>query len=118
MTKRCEAFAMQDAVQAWKHIQPEIIRRYGDDAYGHALHTWDEGGRMLIRCRRCGGLLLVQKSEFHSYMDDDSYYTDWFPVDNEQDADQLNRMYDGFAIERQFPERFLCMTDLRVHWSK
>lgn len=118
--KRCRAFEMKDPLQARQHMKLVMIRDYGWSAYGHPLHTWDDGGRYLARCETCGGLVLVQKSEFHSFSDlsDDSYYTDYFPVDSEAEAEELNRKYDGFAIEREFPERYLCMSNLLVHWSE
>ena len=119
MRKKCQAFTLKDAQAAWSHLDFEIVEDYGDRAYGHFLHTWDDGKRMLARCRTCGGFILIQKSEFHSFSDDDdSYYTDYFPVEDEKEADYLNKMYDGFAIEKAFPKRYLCMTNGRLHWSK
>jgi hypothetical protein len=44
------------------------------------------------------GLVLVQQSEFHGYEHDD-YYTDYFPVDSEEEAEQLNERYGGFDLE-------------------
>lgn len=119
MGNKCQAFDFEDAEEAWEHMSLEILRDYGDFAYGHSLHTWDDGKRMLARCKTCGGFILIQKSEFHSFSDgDDSYYTDYFPVEDEKEADKFNKMYSGFDIEKAFPERYLCMTDLRLHWSR
>ena len=119
MNKSCKAFEMKDPAEAWEHMRLDIIRDYGDCAYGHFLHTWDDGKRMLARCRNCGGFILIQKSEFHAFTDgDDSYYSDYFPVENEEEADRLNMMFDGFAIEKCFPKRYLCMTNSCLHWSR
>ncbi len=118
--KRCELFNTADLEEAVSHLDPEIVKDCGSDAYGHPLHTWDDGGRVLARCRKCGGYILIQRSEFHSFSDDDgdSYYTDYFPVDSEKEAEELNRRYNGFEIERAFKERYLCRSDLVYHWSE
>lgn len=116
----CIGLGMDSLADAWNHMQYEIVKNYGDFAYGHYLHTWDDGERMLARCKNCGGYILIQGSEFHSFSDEsgDSYYTDFFPVEGPEDAERLNREFDGFRIEREFPSRYLCMTNLRLHWSQ
>lgn len=116
MGKACEAFGMQDAAEAKKHMEYRILTDYGDCANGRRLHTWDEGRRMLAVCKNCGGYILIQESEYHG-VESDGYYVDWFPVSSSEEAEMLNRRYDGFAIETEFPARYLCMTNLRVHWS-
>lgn len=117
MGKECIAFQIRDAKEAMRHMNCDIVKDYGDYAYGHPLHSWDDGKRYLARCRNCGGYVLVQKSEYHGMQDDD-YYTDYFPVSGAEEAEELNRRYDGFAIERLFTKRYLMMTNLRLHWSK
>ena len=120
MAKRCIAFDFEDADKAWEHMNYEIIKDYGDFApNGNLLHIWDDGKRMLARCRTCDAYILIQKSELHSFTDDDdSYYTDFFPVQDEEEAERLNELYSGFEIERVFPERYLCRTNYEYHWSK
>lgn len=117
--KACLAFQMQDVRGAWEHIKIEVVKDYGAYAYGHALHTWDDGGRYLARCQRCGGYILVQWSEYHGIGDGcDHYYTDFFPVSGAKEAEELDRLYDGFDIEQHFKKRYLMRTDLRLHWSR
>lgn len=94
---RCKAFDIEDRKEALEHIEMDIIKDYGDYAYGHCLYTWDDGKRLLAKCRKCGGYILIQKSEFHG--SDDSYYTDYFAVEDEEDAEEKNRLYDGFQLE-------------------
>lgn len=113
----CIGLKMKDVLDAWNHMNCEVIKDYGSYAYGHYLHTFDEGKRILVKCRNCGGYILIQSSEFHG-MEDDDYYTDYFPADSPEQAEELNRMYDGFEIERKFRGRYLMRTNLYLHWSK
>lgn len=117
MKKACIGFEMEDAAEAYKHMDPELVEDYGDMAYGNILHTWDDGERYLCRCKTCGGYILVQNSEFHDMSGgDDSYYTDYFPVDSPEAADELNRKYNGFDLEFESGIRFLII-DHKPHWS-
>ena len=113
----CIGFKMKDAVEAFEHMDLQVVESYGDYAYGHILHTWDDGERYLCRCKNCGGYVLIQNSEFHCMTDgDDSYYHDRFPVDSPEEADELNRKYDGFQIEFDSGIRYL-IGDGGPHWS-
>ena len=117
---KCLAFEMDDLRAAWKHMKLEVVEDYGDHAYGHYLHCFDDGKRELRRCKTCGGYVLVQKSEFHSFSDgNDDYYTDYYPVEDVQEADEINRNYNGDKIEDAFPSSVKCirMTNLILHWS-
>ena len=117
--KPCEGFFFADPLEAYKHMKLTGVRNYGDRQYGHTLHVWDDGERILAKCGSCGGYVLIQSSEFHSFTDSpDSYYTDFFPVSSPEEADELNRRFDGFEIEREFGERYLMETDGRLCWSK
>lgn len=116
MEKECMAFQFRDAKEAKQYMNYDIVKDYGDYAYGHPLYCWDDGKRYLARCRNGGGYVLVQKSEFHGIQDD--YYTDYFPVSGAEEAEEWNRLYDGGAIERFFTKRYLMMTNLYLHWSK
>lgn len=113
---RCKAFDYEDPHKAWEHMEFKIIKDYGGYAYGHNLHTWDEGERLLARCKKCGGYILIQYSEFHGY--DDSYYRDYFPVEDEQDAEEKNKMYDGFQLESDSGLKYLIRDGGCCHWSK
>ena len=117
--KLCGAFLMEDANTAAEHIGEnwEPVEDYGDYAYGHWLHVWDEGGRRLGRCKACGAYILRQKSEYHGWEDDD-YYTDWFPVADAAEADELNRLYGGYELERNYPGRYLMRTNSVYGWSR
>ena len=121
MTEHCRAFDMSDAGEAWDHITKngyDVIRDWGDEAYGHFLHTWDDGKRLLCRCRNCKGLFMFQKSEFHGFDGEDSYYRDYFPVESEEEAEKLTERFGGFEIERAFKGRYLMRTNGGVHWSR
>lgn len=114
----CIAFQMQNVTEACTHMKYGVIINYGGEAYGHNLYTWDDGKRYLARCNNCGGYILVQQSEFHSFSGEDGYYTDYFPVDSPEEADELNKKYDGFKIETMFKKRYLMKTNGRICWSK
>lgn len=114
----CIGFQMEDIHDALRHMKTVTVREYGDMAYGHLLHTWDDGERLLVKCVNCGGYFMIQHSEFHSFSGDDSYYTDYFPVESEEEADELNRKYDGFEIEEKFPGRYIIADLGRYGWAE
>ena len=116
--KRCHIFDIIDPDEAWKSMNNEIVERYGSECNGHYLFTWDDGERMLARCKKCGAYILIQRSEFHSMFDDDSYYGDYFPVSGPEEARMLNKQYSGWGIEKMFPERYLMRSDGSCSWSK
>lgn len=111
----CVGFDMQDEVQAFRHMDYEVIEHYGDECNGKYLFVFDEGRRYLAKCKACGGLILVQNSELHGI--EDAYYTDYFPVSSSEEARSWNA-HDGFEIERAFEKRYLMYTDGHLSWSK
>lgn len=115
---KCIGFQLENVIEAFQHMEYEVIHDYGDHAYGHYLYAWDEGKRLLGKCKKCGGYILIQKSEFHSFMGDDSYYTDYFPVDSEQEADKLNKKYDGYELEKKFPGKYMIRDGFQIGWMK
>ena len=115
-TQPCIAFAMDDAEKAYEHMDREFVRDYGDTYGNNTLHTWDAGHRVLMRCRKCGGYILLQWSEYHG-MEDDSYYTDYFPVSGPREAQMTNEKYDGDAIEKEFPHRWM-ICEGHPHWNQ
>lgn len=118
-SKPCLAFSLNDAKEAIEHMSGrEVVKHYGSQCNGHALYTWDDGERILFRCKKCGGYILVQLSEFHG-MEDDEHYADYFPVSGSEEAEELNWKYNGFEIENAFPDRYLMVEDSSLpHWSK
>ena len=117
--KPCDGFNFVSASDAFRHMKYEIIEDYGKFQYNHRLYVWDDGNRVLAKCKNCGGYILIQSSEYHSFTDaPDGYYTDFFPVSSPEEADELNRKFDGFQIEREFKQRYLMETDGVLRWSK
>lgn len=114
----CEAFRIKDPNKAIKHIKYEVVENYGDTAYGHPLYVWDDGYRLLGRCKNCGGYVLVQSSQFTGFDGDDGYYEDYYPVSGPEEADELNKKYSGFELEMNFPRRFLKWTNGIVAWCR
>ncbi len=95
----CIGFYMDDAFEAYKHMETEVVEEYGDRVGHNWLHTWDEGGRKLLRCKNCGGYILYQFSELLS-MEDDDYFSDYFPLSGPDEANMLNEKYDGYAMDK------------------
>ena len=106
---RCCLFFYPTAAIASEHMDFEILEEYGgvylssDGEHVHYYHTWDDGYRSLIRCRRCGALFLKQFSEYHNMRGgDDCYYTDFYPVASREEALLFNEKYDGFSLEKAY----------------
>ena len=114
--KPCIAFSMDDAEKAYQHMDREQVKDYGSSCGKNILHTWDDGSRVLMRCKNCGGYILLQMSEFHG-MEDDAYYADYFPVSGPKEAQMINEQYDGDTIEEKFPHRWM-IADGHPHWNK
>lgn len=118
MKKTCIGFEMEDAAEAYAHMDLKLVEEYGQKAYGNYLYTWDDGERYLCKCKSCGGYVLVQSSEYHDMSGgEDCYYVDYFPVDSPEAADELNRKYDGFDIEFKSGIRYLIADNFNPRWS-
>ena len=114
--KPCIGFALDDPGEAFNHMKDkELIIDYGDVCGKKILHTWDDGRRLLMRCRKCGGYILVQMSEFHG--EEDSYYTDYFPVSGPGEARAINEKYSGEEIEMGFPDKWM-ICEGGPHWNR
>ena len=85
----------------------EFIKDYGSTCNGHELYTWDEGDRSLYRCRKCGAYVLQQYSEIHM---PDATYIDYYPVRDDAHAQEVNRQYNGWTLERDYPYRGVLKT--------
>lgn len=120
MDKMCEAFLLEDPVKASEHIlgNYEVVINYGDELNGNRLYVWDDGCRLLARCKKCGGFILIQVSECHG-MEDDTRYRDYIPVDSKESADKINEEYSGYALESESGIRYLIADPgIKPHWSK
>ncbi len=120
--QRCCIFEFENIEEAIKSMDFEFIKGYEDKfinkdgSIKHYLHTWDDGERRLIRCKRCGAYFLRQDSEFHGF--DDSDYMDWFQVESPNAAEKLNEMLNGWEIERKYHSPRLSRTNGEYHWNK
>ncbi len=85
----------------------KFVRNYGSRCNGHDLHTWDEGGRTLLRCSKCGCYVMEQYSEIHM---PDSTYIDYFPVRDEKHAEEVNERYNGWTLETDYPYKMIFFT--------
>lgn len=119
----CHIYEIADGKEAYDSFCGELIKEYGDDVRledGTVLHDnymWDDGGRYLTRCRECGGLLIIQSSEYHSFSDSpDGYYKDWIPAASEKEADLLNILL-GAAEMENVPCRHIRRNNGSVFWT-
>ncbi len=120
----CHIYDIADAKEAYGSFRGEQVKNYGDDVSledGTALHgnyMWDDGRRTLMRCGKCGGLLIMQSSEYHSFSDrPDGYYSDWIPVASEEEADLLNILFDAMEME-DAPCRHIRRNNGDIFWTK
>lgn len=120
----CHIFDIADADQAYQVFEGEMVKKYDDDTAlpdGKILHgsyMWDDGGRFLTRCRECGGLLIMQHSEYHSFSDaPDGYYQDFIPVSTEEEADLMNILLGPLEMEN-VPCRHLRGNNGSYFWTK
>ncbi len=119
----CHIYENADAKEAYDSFRGELIKEYGDDVTlddGTVLHgnyMWDDGSRSLVRCKKCGGLLIMQSSEYHSFSDSpDGYYKDWIPVASEEEADLLNILLGAMEMEN-VPCRHIRRNNGDVFWT-
>ncbi len=120
----CHIYEIPEGKDAIAALKVERVKDYGDCVHlddGTVLHwnyTWDDGGRMLLRCRECGALLLLQSSEYHSFSDSpDGYYSDWIPAATEEEADLLNILLDVLELE-DYPCRHLRSNNFSYFWTE
>ena len=118
--EKCIAFDMKNPHEALNHIRKnwKLIKRYDNNKYDHPLYTFDDGFRVLGLCKECNKYILLQSSEFHSFSSEDSYYDDYFPISSKEEAEELNKKYDGFEIEKSFGKKWLCITNSHCNWKE
>ena len=120
----CHIYNSPDIEQDVKDWDTESVKGYGeetrfpDGTIAHENYECDDGGRGLVRCKKCGALLLVQYSDYEAMDSDyDGHYADWIPVWSEEEADLLNLYLDPKEFA-EFPEKHLRKTNNRYCWIK
>ena len=120
----CHIYGIPDGGEAREEFRGEFVKDYGEKLSlkdGRTLHwnyNWDDGDRMLMRCKDCGALLIRQFSEYHSFSDSpDGYYSDWIPVASEEEADLLNILWDAMELE-SYPYRHIRGNNFSFFWTK
>ena len=120
----CHFWETEDAEKAKEAFKGTLVRDYGeytaleDGTVLHYNYMWDDGTRFLVRCDECGGLVIMQRSEYHSCFDDgDDYYRDWIPVSSVEEADLLNILRDGLELEG-YPFRHLRGNNFEYFWTR
>ncbi len=120
----CHTYGIEDAKEAYKQLDIECVKSYGDETKledGTVLHDnyeCDEGYRVLLRCKSCGGLLLFQVSKYISMSDGpDGYYEDIIPVWSEEEADLLNTLLSPGEFA-DHPFRHLRGNNNEYYWTR
>ena len=96
----CHIYEIADAREAGKELETETVKGYGSSTVYHGVelhsnHESEGGGRALVRCKKCGALLLTQHSWYEAMNPDfDGSFSDWIPVWSEKEADLLNLFLD------------------------
>ncbi len=114
----CHAFDEEDPQKAYDCLSDiEPVKEYGRTWNGKRLYICDTGERTLCRCKICGGYVLVQASEYHNPVGDDTEFYDYIPVSDELEAEEINDMYDGESLARKSKIRYLQYTHGKAVWS-
>ncbi len=114
----CHAFNEEDPQKAYAFLKDiELVKEYGSRWNGKRLYMCDAGERTLCRCKICGGYVLIQTSEYHNPVGDDSEFYDYIPVSDELEAEELNDLYDGEALGRKSGIRYLQYSHGKATWS-
>ena len=119
----CHIYEIADAKEAYKSFRGDLVREYGeyvsldDGTILHDNYMWDDGGRYLVRCEECGGLMIMQSSEYHSFSDGpDGYYRDWIPVASVEEGDLLNILFGAMEMEN-VPCRHIRGNNGDIFWT-
>lgn len=104
----CHVFFTSEVEDVKKTFEDEVIKDYGPSVKlknGTKLHdnfhlfNGETGGRSLVRCKRCGAMLLKQITHDWDIYDGPNHCYDWIPVASEEEADLLNVLLDGEEFE-------------------
>lgn len=117
----CHIYETEDAEQAGKDLETESVKGYGPSTFYrgielHSNHESEGGGRSLVRCKKCGALLLSQHSWYEAMDPDlDGSFNDWIPVWSEEEADLLNYFLDSRDLPG-YPFRHLRSNNHKYCW--
>ena len=59
---------------------------------------------------------MIQESEYSYGCVDCGFYMDIIPVKSVEEAEELNREYDGFALESELKRKALFLTNGKPSW--
>ena len=89
----------------------DVIKEYDpmpknqDGSIRWFLFCWDDGKngvRKLVRCRGCGALYLLQAYHLNKFSAHrETLFEDYYPVQDEAEADFLNASYTGIELEHR-----------------
>jgi len=117
----CHIYEISDAEEAGKDLETEPVKDYGSSTIYHGVelhsnHESEGGGRSLVRCKKCGALLLAQHSWYEAMNPDlDGSFYDWIPVWSEEEADLLNIFLDSSDLP-EYAFRHLRSNNYQFCW--
>ena len=120
--KLCCLFDYTNAEIAYKNMDFRTIKEYGDcvknpdGSIKHWNFAWDDGHRSLFQCKRCGAYFIYQSSEYHA--SEDSYYSDWYQVEDEHKASIINDVLDGDQLDKEYKAPRIIKTNGKLSWNK
>ncbi len=126
----CCIYDMDDAHAVDQSFREVTVKEYGDSVClsdGTKLHdnldgeygnyTAPVGRRELVRCRKCGALLIHQHTCDPNIYDGFEFLDDWIPVASVQEADLLNILLSGQEFTA-YSFRHFRQVNLHGRWSE
>lgn len=108
--KICCMFDIEDPKEAFLNRDLSLIKEYGShNKNGKPTYCCDSGERNLYKCNKCGAYVLEQENNF--IFTKESTYLDYFPVTDENMADEINELYSGDELEKYHKYKWLSQTD-------
>ena len=135
----CCLFRKDDPEEAYKTRDFELVKNYGsyaidlgnsDDVtkrvtvfgqdrreeYKAPLYEFDAGDRVLCRCKKCRGLILIHYDEFHDIYRRDIEWDRYVPVQSISEADQLCEIHSKYLGLHRLDD--LDRPQLEYSWSE
>ena len=123
----CHIYEIDEAMEAGRDLEIAVVKDYSserlavdkDKLHRHLniLYAAPVAERELVRCRKCGALMIYQSICDPNIYDGFEYLDDWIPACSEEEADRLNSQLDTVDLST-YPVRHLRRMDFKVYkWT-